>query len=425
MSTGSPDSLVAHSFVPDVAIVGGGPAGLMAAEVCAGAGLQVAVFDAMPSVGRKFLLVGKGGLNLTHSEPLAAFETRFGPRADVVRTWLASLGPDQLRGWAEGLGIDTFVGSSGRVFPEHMKAAPLLRAWVSRLRQQGIRFHTRHRWLGMLPGDNAGAQVGLVFDGPQGRSEVRAGAVVLACGGGSWARLGSNGAWVAPLRQAGVEVADLMPANCGFDVEWSAHFIERHAGEPLKNIKVSAGTSGTPVAGEAMISAQGIEGGAVYAVSSALRDAWLADGCATLTIDLLPAFDLARVTAAVTKPRGAKSWSSHLQGNLGLKGAKASMLRECAPASAWDDPAQLAGLIKRLPVKLVRPRPIDEAISTAGGVRLESLDDTLQCRSLPNVVCAGEMLDWEAPTGGYLLTAVMDSAVVAAYGVVARHDEHH
>ncbi|MBJ7264012.1 MAG: TIGR03862 family flavoprotein [Burkholderiaceae bacterium] len=425
MSSGSPDSLVAHSFVPDVAIVGGGPAGLIAAEVCAGAGLQVAVFDAMPSVGRKFLLAGKGGLNLTHSEPLAAFETRFGSRADVVRTWLASLGPDQLRGWAEGLGIDTFVGSYGRVFPEHMKAAPLLRAWVSRLRQQGVRFHTRHRWLGMLPGDNAGAQVGLVFDGPQGHSEVRAGAVVLACGGGSWARLGSDGAWVAPLRQAGVEVADLMPANCGFDVEWSAHFIERHAGEPLKNIQVSVGASGMPVAGEAMLSARGIEGGAVYAVSSALRDAWQANGHALLTIDLLPAFDLARVTAAVSKPRGAKSWSSHLQANLGLKGAKASILRECAPASAWNDPMQLAASIKRLPVKLVRPRPIDEAISTAGGVCLESLDDTLQCRSLPNVACAGEMLDWEAPTGGYLLTAVMASAVVAAYGVVARHDERH
>ncbi len=425
MSSGSPDSLVAHSFVPDVAIVGGGPAGLIAAEVCAGAGLQVAVFDAMPSVGRKFLLAGKGGLNLTHSEPLAALETRFGSRADVVRTWLASLGPDQLRGWAEGLGIDTFVGSSGRVFPEHMKAAPLLRAWVSRLRQQGVRFHTRHRWLGMLPGDNAGAQVGLVFDGPQGHSEVRAGAVVLACGGGSWARLGSDGAWVAPLRQAGVEVADLMPANCGFDVEWSAHFIERHAGEPLKNIQVSVGASGMPVAGEAMLSARGIEGGAVYAVSSALRDAWQANGHALLTIDLLPAFDLARVTAAVSKPRGAKSWSSHLQANLGLKGAKASILRECAPASAWNDPMQLAASIKRLPVKLVRPRPIDEAISTAGGVCLESLDDTLQCRSLPNVACAGEMLDWEAPTGGYLLTAVMASAVVAAYGVVARHDERH
>lgn len=421
MHIGTLESSTGSLSIVDVAIVGGGPAGLMAAEVCAGAGLQVAVFDTMPSVGRKFLLAGKGGLNLTHSEPLAAFETRFGSRTQAVQTWLAALGPEQLMGWADALGIGTFVGTSGRVFPEQMKAAPLLRAWVSRLRLQGVRFHTRHRWLGWGARPDAAVPLSLVFDAAQGHLDIRAGAAILACGGGSWARLGSDGAWVEPLERAGVDIAPLLPANCGFDVEWSAFFVERYAGQPLKNIRVGAGASGPMIAGEAMISAQGIEGGAVYAVSAALRDAWQADGQALLNIDLLPAFDLARVSAEVAKPRGAKSWSSHLQGHLGLKGVKTALLRECAPASAWNDPAQLAGFIKRLPVTLLRPRPIDEAISTAGGVRLESLDDTLQCRALPNVACAGEMLDWEAPTGGYLLTAAMASAVVAAYGVVARH----
>jgi uncharacterized flavoprotein (TIGR03862 family) len=422
MHHGTPDLPTCTQGLLDVAIVGGGPAGLMGAEVCAGAGLQVAVFDAMPSVGRKFLLAGKGGLNLTHSEPAAAFEARFGRRAAGVRPWLMALGADQLRVWAGGLGISTFTGTSGRVFPEQMKAAPLLRAWVSRLRRQGVHFHTRHRWSALGPRGDGAAPISLRFETPQGNVVVQAGAAILACGGASWARLGSDGAWVGRLAEAGVEIADLQPANCGFDVGWSDYFVKRYAGHPLKNIRVSATGSELATLGEAMVSAHGIEGGAVYAVSAALREAWLANGRAVLMIDLLPAFDPARVTAAVAKPRGAKSWSSHLQGHLGLKGVKTALLRECIPAAAWSNPAQLSSYIKCLPVTLIRPRPIDEAISTAGGVRLESLDHTLQCRALPNVACAGEMLDWEAPTGGYLLTAVMASAVVAAYGVVARHD---
>jgi len=405
-----------------VAIIGAGPAGLMAAEVCAQSGLDVHVYDSMASMGRKFLLAGLGGLNLTHSEPSTAFLSRYADDEQKVAPWLQAFDATALRAWAHALGVDTFVGSSGRVFPSEMKAAPLLRAWVARLRQSGVTFHMRHRLLGLQ------ADRTLSFDVQGNTHIIRADAVVLACGGASWPRLGSDGAWVPWLSALGVAVAPLAPANCGFDVAWSDHFIERHRGQPVKNIRAwvmageEAGAASLPDAqgraGEMMISRQGVEGGLVYACSRAIRHAQQ-HGPATLVVDLLPNHDAQRVQHALARGRGAKSWSSHLGSALGLKGVHAALLRECAPSVAWEDPVALAASIKRLPILMGHPRPIDEVISSAGGVRVDALDEQLQCRALARVFCAGEMIDWEAPTGGYLLTAVMASGRVAGAGVVA------
>ncbi len=399
-----------------IAVIGGGPAGLMAAETLALGGAQVDVYDAMPSVGRKFLLAGRGGLNLTHSEALPAFIGRYGARAAHIAPWLEQLGPQALRDWTHDLGVETFVGTSGRVFPQEMKAAPMLRAWLARLRAQGVRFHMRHRWLGW-PEDAPAGPAWLRFDTPQGLAEISADAVLLALGGASWARLGSDGAWLAPLAARGVATAPLRPANCGFDVAWSAHFIARHAGQPLKSVALSLDEGAPGRLGECVVSAQGIEGGLVYALSAPLRDRIEADGQATAWLDLLPGWSAERVAQAVHHPRGARSWSSHLQSRLGLKGVKAALLRECLPD--FDDPDLLARRIKALPIRLTRPRPIDEAISSAGGVRFEALTASLMLRALPGVYCAGEMLDWEAPTGGYLLTACMASGKAAALGLLA------
>ncbi|MGE8615097.1 MAG: TIGR03862 family flavoprotein [Achromobacter veterisilvae] len=403
-----------------VAIVGGGPAGLMAAESLSGHAVQVDVFDAMPSVGRKFLMAGRGGLNLTHSEPAGPFLARYGARAPQVAPWLEALDAAGLREWAHGLGIQTFVGSSGRVFPEEMKAAPLLRAWLARLRARGVRLHMRHRWLGWPAGSRPRAEA-LRFDTPEGEREYAADAVVLALGGGSWARLGSDGAWMAGLRAHGIEVAPLRPANCGFDVAWSDHFRERNAGQPVKSVAMACETAaGERLArqGEFVISETGIEGSLVYALSAPLRDRIETAGEATAMLDLLPDWPQEKVLAAVTHPRGARSMSSHLQSRLGLKGVKAGLLRECATAEDFRDPARLGLRIKALPLALTRPRPVDEAISTAGGVSFDALTPGLMLRSAPGVFCAGEMLDWEAPTGGYLLTACMASGVAAASGVM-------
>ncbi|RAP60336.1 NAD(FAD)-utilizing dehydrogenase [Achromobacter sp. HZ01] len=408
-----------------VAVIGGGPAGLMAAERLSAHAVQVDVFDAMPSVGRKFLMAGRGGLNLTHSEPAGAFLARYGARAQQVAPWLAALDADGLRDWAHGLGIQTFVGSSGRVFPEEMKAAPLLRAWLARLRASGVRLHMRHRWLGWPPGASPSAGA-LRFDTPAGEQAYAADAVVLALGGGSWARLGSDGAWMAGLQAHGVQTAPLRPANCGFDVAWSDHFRERNAGQPVKSVAMACETAtgrGPFRQGEFVISETGIEGSLVYALSAPLRDRIEAGGEARAILDLLPDWPQEKVTAAVTHPRGARSMSSHLQSRLGLKGVKAGLLRECAAAEDFRDPARLALRIKALPLRLARARPIDEAISTAGGVAFEALTPALMLRAAPGVFCAGEMLDWEAPTGGYLLTACMASGAVAADGVVAYLEE--
>ena len=399
-----------------VAIIGGGPAGLMAAEVLSRHGVHVDLYDAMPSVGRKFLLAGKGGMNITHSEPYDAFVARYSGREPEVARWLEAFDAAAVREWIHGLGVDTFVGSSGRVFPVDMKAAPLLRAWLHRLRESGVQFHMRHRWFGWR-GDK------LLFSAPQGDLEVEADAVLLALGGGSWKRLGSDGAWAPLLMEKAVDVAPLRPANCGFDVDWSAHFSSRHAGEPLITVAIAsrdaAGAMGRKQ-GQFVITQTGVEGSLIYALSSALRDQIDAEGSTTIWLDLLPDLPAQRVAEEVARPRGARSMSSHLQSRLGIKGVKSGLLRECLSKQDFDDPAKLAAALKHLPVTLRRARPIDEAISSAGGVRFDAVDPASgMLRALPGVFVAGEMIDWEAPTGGYLLTACFASARAAASGVLA------
>lgn len=407
-----------------VAVIGAGPAGLMAAEVLAQGGVQVDLFDAMPSVGRKFLLAGVGGMNITHSEPFDAFLSRYGTRAADIQPLLGVFSPATLREWIHGLRVETFVGSSGRVFPKDMKAAPLLRAWLHRLRESGVRFHVRHRWLGWA---NDGA---LRFASPQGELNVCANATVLALGGGSWAKLGSDGAWVPLLEQRGVEVAPLLPSNCGFDVAggWSEHLRSRFAGQPLKTVALRFSDAAGRVhqrKGELMLSDTGVEGSLVYALSAPLRDTIAVQGPATIELDLAPNKPLQRVIAEVAHPRGARSLSSHLQSRAGIKGVKMALLREVLPADQLNDPVKLAHAIKSLPLTLIAPRPLDEAISSAGGVRFEALDKDLMLRALPGVFCAGEMLDWEAPTGGYLLTACFASGRAAGQGALNYLRTHH
>lgn len=395
-----------------VAIIGGGPAGLMAAEVLSQAGVTVELYDAMPSVGRKFLLAGVGGMNITHSEPFEPFVARYRERAGALRPLLEAFTPDELVRWIHALGIDTFVGSSGRVFPADMKAAPLLRAWLRRLRDAGVQIHTRHRWLGW---NDDGS---LRLQGPNGQISVAADATLLALGGGSWARLGSDGAWVPLLEQRGVPVSALRPANCGFEVAgWSMHLQERFAGAPLKTVSLALAGS-APRRGEFVVTATGIEGSLVYALSAEIRQAIEVQGNATVTLDLLPDHSLEKIARALAKPHGSQSMAKHLKRQLGLDGVKAALLRELAPADCFDNPQRLSEAIKALPINLLRARPLDEAISSAGGVPLEALDEGLMLRQLPGVFCAGEMLDWEAPTGGYLLTACFASGRAAAQGVL-------
>jgi uncharacterized flavoprotein (TIGR03862 family) len=404
-----------------VAVIGGGPAGLMAAEVLSAAGRQVHLYDAMPSVGRKFLLAGRGGLNLTHSEGLETFVTRFGERRDQIAPLLRDFGPDALRAWAQDLGIETFVGTSGRVFPTDMKAAPLLRAWLHRLRAAGVQFHMRHRWLGGT--ESAVSPAALRFATPAGEVHAEAAAVVLALGGASWPRLGSDGAWVPWLQAQGVAVDALQPANCGFDVGWSEHFSTRFAGQPFKSVALAfTDAQGRHFArkGEFVATATGIEGSLVYAASGLLRDEIAAHGSATLLLDLLPDRSAEQVHAAVMHPRGSRSLSSHLKSRLGLDGVKAGVLYEMLGRDGVQAGEALSRSIKALPIRLAAARPVAEAISSAGGVRFDALDEQMMARALPGVFCAGEMLDWEAPTGGYLLTASMASGAAAARGVLQR-----
>ena len=434
----------------DAAIVGGGPAGLMAAERLAQAGHRVHVFDAMPSVGRKFLLAGKGGLNLTHSEPFEAFAGRFGARRAQIAPLLARFGADALRAWAQELGVQTFVGSSGRVFPTDMKAAPLLRAWLARLRAAGVVLHMRHRWLGWT---QEGA---LRFATPDGERMVAARAVVLALGGASWPQLGSNAAWVEILAGKGVPMAPLQPANCGFDVPrlsaplaetrrdflreligrgpapvgWSALFAERFAGQPFKSVALAfTDSQGRRFArrGEFVATATGVEGSLIYAASSLLREEIAAHGHATFHLDLLPGHSAEQVQAAVRHPRGARSLSSHLKSRLGLGGIKMAIVREQLGKDGVHDAEALARAIKALPITVVAPSPLAQAISTAGGVAFEALDAQLMVQAMPGLFCAGEMLDWEAPTGGYLLTACMASGHAAGEGAarwLKLHPQH-
>jgi uncharacterized flavoprotein (TIGR03862 family) len=400
-----------------VAIIGGGPAGLMAAEVLSQGGIEVDLYDTMPSVGRKFLLAGVGGMNITHSEPFDTFVSRYGARSEAIRPLLEAFSPVMLCEWINGLGIETFVGSSGRVFPKEMKAAPLLRAWLHRLRGLGVRFHVRHRWLGW---NDAGA---LHFSAPEGEQFMRADAVVLALGGGSWSRLGSDGAWVPLLAQRGVAIAPLLPSNSGFEVAggWSEHLRGRFAGQPLKTVALCFTDAAGRLhqrKGELTLSGTGFEGSLIYAVSAQLRDTIAAQGSVTLELDLAPDKSLERVMAEIDHPRGARSLSSHLQSRAGIKGVKMALLREVMSTEQLSHPATLARAIKSLPVTLNATRPLDEAISSAGGVRFEAVDDALMLRDVPGVFCAGEMLDWEAPTGGYLLTACFASGRVAGQGAL-------
>ncbi|WP_428418762.1 TIGR03862 family flavoprotein [Methylibium sp.] len=406
-----------------LAVIGGGPAGLMAAEVLAAGGARVDLFDAMPSVGRKFLLAGKGGLNLTHSEAFELFLTRYGARQTQLAPWLTAFDPAALRQWAGALGIATFVGSSGRVFPADLKAAPLLRAWLQRLRSAGVRLHQRHRWFGWT---EAGA---LRFAAPTGELTVRPDATLLALGGASWARLGSDGAWLPWLAARGVDVAPLQPSNCGFDVGragrapgWSPHLRERFAGAPVKPVALSVETSDGRRfrrQGEFVVTETGIEGSLVYAASALLRDEIAAHGEATLTLDLLPDRSPDWAAAEVARPRGPRSLSTHLKSRLGIDGVKAALLHELLDKDQLHDAMRLAEALKSLPLRLVAARPVDEAISTAGGVRFEALDERLMLKALPGVFCAGEMLDWEAPTGGYLLNACFATGHAAGQGILA------
>jgi uncharacterized flavoprotein (TIGR03862 family) len=415
-------------------VIGAGPAGLMAAEVLQARGVAVQVFDAMPSVGRKFLLAGIGGLNLTHSEPQPAFNTRYGGRAAALAAPIDAFGPEAVRAWARELGVKTYVGTSGRVFPNDMKAAPLLRAWLHRLRAGGegrppVQFHMRHRWLGWTEDG------GLRFASPEGERALRADATVLALGGGSWARLGSDGAWVPWLAARGVDVAPLRPANCGFDVAptgpdrtgWSEHLSSRFAGEPVKAVSITANDpQGVPHhrQGEFVVTRTGIEGSLVYTFAAGLRDALERDGRATLTLDLLPQHAPAQVLAETRRPRGARSLSTHLKSRLNLQGVKMALLHELLSPGQLHDADALARLIKALPLTLAATRPLDEAISSAGGVRFEALDAGLMATARPGVFCAGEMLDWEAPTGGYLLTACLATGRTAGEGAARWLETH-
>jgi len=412
-----------------IAIIGAGPAGLMAAEVLSAAGVAVHVYDAMPSVGRKFLLAGLGGLNLTHAEPFEHFVTRYAERQDACAAWLKGFDADAIRAWVKSLGLDTFVGTSQRVFPTDMKAAPLLRAWLHRLRHpaQGVpvTFHMRHRWNGAL--QHSDHTFTLSFDTPQGPHTAQASAVLLALGGGSWAKLGSDGAWQPWVSALGVDVSPLRPTNCGFHVRgreggtgWSAHLSSQFAGTPLKSVALSFTDSvghSFNRRGEFVVTASGVEGSLVYAVSASLRDEIARNGSAILHLDLKPDFTAERVLAEVSHPRGTRSLSSHLKSRLNLTALHLALLHEVLSKDAMNTPAQLAAALKHLPITLTATRPLDEAISSAGGVRLETLNAHLMSTQQPGLFIAGEMLDWEAPTGGYLLSACLASGRVAGLGV--------
>ena len=401
-----------------VSVIGGGPAGLMAAEVLSQQGLRVDVYDAMPSVGRKFLMAGKGGLNISHSEPFDQFLSRYGMRQKVLKPMLEAFGSDALREWVHGLGVDTFIGSSGRIFPAEMKAAPLLRAWLRRLRQSGVNFHMKHQWLGWCDG---GYQQ-LRFLTPEGERRFRTDAVVLALGGGSWPKLGSTGAWVPLLLQQGIPVAPLRPSNCGFEVNWSEYFRHSFAGKPLKSVVVSFTDESGVTAyrkGELILTDKGLEGSVIYALSAQLRDRIAASGEAYISIDLVPDKTLQYLIDRARLSRGKRSMANYLRTRIGIEGAKAGILREIVSKADFEDPIQLCSFIKALPVRLVASRPIDEAISSAGGIAFEALDDQLMIKAMPGVFCAGEMLDWEATTGGYLLTACFATGRQAGEGVIA------
>ena len=398
-----------------VIIIGGGPTGLMAAEQLTNAGFAVDLYDAMPTLGRKFLLAGIGGLNITHSEPFAAFCSRYAERQTELQPLLATFGADALRAWCAELGVETFVGTSGRVFPKEMKAAPLLRAWLARLKRNGLRIHPRHRWMGW------DAQGQLVFETPAGNVTSPSLPLILALGGGSWKKLGSNGAWVPLLEACNIPIAPLKPANCGFLCAWSEHLRRRFAGAPLKSVSLSftdlTGYTETRK-GEMIVTERGVEGSLIYAFSARLRDSLDLHGSATFYLDLLPNHDHAHIAAALQTKPANKTLGNFLKSRFKLDGVKTALLFETLDKAHWQNIPLLASTLKAIPLTVTATTPIDEAISTAGGVPFAALDNNLMLRQLPGVFCAGEMLDWEAPTGGYLLTACFASGREAGEGVI-------
>lgn len=405
-----PTAVFGKRLTIDVSIVGAGPAGLMAAESLSAAGCSVTVFERMPSVARKLLIAGRGGLNITHSEPREKFDARYGAASQRMKQYTDTFTPRGLIDWVEGLGEPTFVGSSGRVFPKSLKASPLLRAWLKRLDGQGVVIKTRHDWRGW---NENGA---LIFDTPQGKVTHNASATILALGGASWPRLGSNGAWVEILRAKGIAIAPLRPANVGFTVAWSETFRDRFHGEPLKGIAIAH--KGRTVRGEAMITRYGIEGGAIYALSAGLREAIAKDGSTKIEIDLRPEMSVADLTAKLARPRGGDSVSNYLRKAIALSPVGINILREAYANAIASEAATLAQQIKHAPLTLTGTQGLERAISTAGGVTLDAVDDNLMLRALPGVYAVGEMLDWEAPTGGYLLQATFATAVAAARAII-------
>ena len=397
-----------------VAVIGGGPAGLMAAEVISARGVKVDVYDAMPSLGRKFLMAGKSGLNITHSEPFDQLATRYGKRRAQIEPMLKTFGPNELIQWVHDLGIKTFVGTSGRVFPIGMKASPLLRLWLRRLTDSGVTFHLRHKWTGHISARDG--VLSLILEAPEGKKTAQADAILFALGGGSWSRLGSDAAWVPFLQEIGAQIEPLKPSNCGFDVAWSPHFRERFDGYPIKSVVLSFGDFRQQ--GEFIVTKEGVEGSLIYAASALLRDEIEARGSAVMRLDLAPNRSYEWLVEKLSKPRGARSMANHLEKSIGIKGVKAGLLREFLSKDEFGSVERLASSIKDLSVPLIAPRPMDEAISTAGGVAFESLDEHLMLRSMPGVFCAGEMLGWEAPTGGYLLTACFATGYTAGHGIL-------
>jgi uncharacterized flavoprotein (TIGR03862 family) len=394
-----------------IVIIGAGAAGLMAADVLSAAGMSVDVYESKPSVGRKFLMAGKGGLNITHSEPMDDFIRRYDQR-EWLMPMIEAFDATKIRKWMESLGVESFVGTSGRVFPAEMKAAPLLRRWLSSLKKRGVRVHCCHYWKG-FHGEGS-----LVFECAEGEAVVKADATILALGGGSWANLGSDGAWVTVLGEKGVKINPLLPSNCGFKVTWS-EFIQPQLGKPLKNISGWVGNHKENISfSEAILTNYGIEGGLVYALSRPLREEIMAQGSATLYLDLLPYITQEQLTERLIS--SAKHSRDNTWRKAGLEGVKASLIREVLPKVKWSDPISVAACVKQCPIPLVGMQPIDEAISTAGGVMREAVDENLMLLALPHLFCAGEMLDWDAPTGGYLLTASFASGVFAANGVLKK-----
>jgi uncharacterized flavoprotein (TIGR03862 family) len=398
-----------------VTIVGAGPAGLIAAERLALAEVDVTVHERMPSPARKFLFAGRGGLNLTHSEERASFLTRYGQAADWLAPAITAFPPEALGKWSEGLGEPVFTGTSGRIFPKHFKTTPLLRSWLRRLTRLGVQIVPRSTWTGF------DAEGRLTFDGPDGTQTVKSQATLLALGGASWPRLGSDGRWTSILSAQGIAVTPLQPVNCGFEVAWSDFFRDKFQGEPLKRIALTF--DGTTVRGEALVTAEGLEGGAIYALSGRIREVLSGTGTAQIQLDLRPDLDIAAIITRLSGSRGTKSMATFLRKSLKLPPVAIALLHEGRPGSLPSDPAVLAGLIKAVPLNLTGVRPIDRAISSAGGIALGEINKSYMLRALPGVFVAGEMLDWDAPTGGYLLQGAFSTGLAAANGILAWLDQ--